>query len=210
MLYKHTLSEDSAEAKQITMPTARTGREALYLLKWAKLTRNLRTMEKTLIVLKPDAVQRGIVGEVLSRFEKAGFKIVATKMLMPDYNHYHKHYEGIGTLKTRKGEEIFESQLKSMLVGPVIALVLEGVDAVETVRKMVGSTEPKSALPGTIRGDFAHVSYGQANVSGRSVSNIIHASADANEAAQEIDHWFNGSDIYDYEAVHEKFTQPKV
>ncbi len=165
-------------------------------------------MEKTLIVFKPDAVQRGIVGEVLSRFEKAGFKIVGTKMLSPDYDHFYQHYEGIGTLKSRKGDEIFESQLKSMLVGPVIALVLEGVDAVETVRKMVGSTEPKSALPGTIRGDYAHVSYGAANESGRSVSNIIHASADANEAEQEIAHWFSDSEIHAYTAVHEKFTQP--
>jgi nucleoside-diphosphate kinase len=166
-------------------------------------------MERTLIVFKPDSVQRGIVGEVLSRFEKAGFKIVGTKMLSPDYDHYHQHYEGIGTLKTRKGEDIFESQLASMLVGPVIAMVLEGVDAVETVRKMVGSTEPKSALPGTIRGDYAHVSYGAANASGKSVSNIIHASADANEAQQEIAHWFSDSELYSYEAVHEKFTQPK-
>lgn len=167
-------------------------------------------MERTLIVFKPDAVQRGIVGEVLSRFEKAGFKIVGAKMLSPDYDHYYQHYEGIGTLKSRKGDEIFESQLKNMLIGPVVAMVLEGVDAVETVRKMVGSTEPKSALPGTIRGDYAHVSYGAANASGKSVSNIIHASADANEAEQEIAHWFSESELHDYETVHEKFTQPKA
>src|SRR5665213_4438788 len=116
-------------------------------------------MERTLIIFKPDAVMRGIVGEVLSRFEKAGFKIVAAKMLQPDYEHYHEHYEGIGTLKTRKGEEIFSSQLASMQEGPVIAMVLEGVDAVETVRKMIGPTEPKTAQPGTVRGDYAHVSY---------------------------------------------------
>lgn len=153
---------------------------------------------------------RGIVGEVLSRFEKVGFKIVGTKMLHPDYEHYYQHYEGIGTLKTRKGDDIFEGQLKNMQQGPVIAMVLEGVDAVETVRKMVGSTEPKSALPGTIRGDYAHVSYGQANASGRSISNVLHASADAAEAAQEIPHWFKDAELYSYEAVHEKFTQPKT
>ncbi|HEX8226637.1 MAG TPA: nucleoside-diphosphate kinase [Candidatus Saccharimonadales bacterium] len=167
-------------------------------------------MEKTLIVFKPDSVQRGIVGEVLNRFEKAGFKIVGAKMLSPDYDHFYEHYEGIGTLKTRKGEDIFESQLKSMLDGPVIAMVLEGVDAVETVRKMVGSTEPKSAVPGTIRGDFAHVSFGAANASGRSVSNVIHASADTAEASKEIAHWFSDSELHDYQAVHEKFTQPKA
>lgn len=166
-------------------------------------------MERTLIVFKPDAVMRGIVGEVLSRFEKAGFKIIAAKMVAPDYEHFYQHYEGIGTLKTRKGEEIFENQLKAMQAGPVIAMVLEGVDAVETVRKMVGATEPKSALPGTIRGDYAHVSYGAANDSGRSISNIIHASADQNEAQQEIAHWFSESEFYEYQTVHEHFTQPR-
>jgi nucleoside-diphosphate kinase len=166
-------------------------------------------MERTLIIFKPDAVQRGIVGEIVTRFERAGFKIVATKMLAPDYDHYFKHYEGIGTLKTRKGEEIFESQLATMLEGPVIAMVLEGVDTVDTVRKMVGSTEPKSALPGTIRGDYAHVSYGAAASVGKGVGNIIHASADTNEAKQEIAHWFSEGEIHSYESVHEKFTQPK-
>jgi len=166
-------------------------------------------MERTLIVFKPDAVMRGIVGEVLARFEKAGFKIVAAKMVSPDYDHFFTHYEGIGTLKTRKGDEIFENQLKAMQAGPVIAMVLEGVDAVETVRKMVGSTEPKSALPGTIRGDYAHVSYGQANESGRSISNVLHASADKNEAEQEIAHWFSESEFYEYNTVHEDFTQPR-
>jgi nucleoside-diphosphate kinase len=166
-------------------------------------------MEKTLIIFKPDAVQRGIVGEVLTRFERRGLKIVAAKMLQPDYQHYFDHYEGIGTLKTRKGDEIFESQLKNMQQGPVIAMVLEGVDAIEAVRKMVGDTEPKSATPGTIRGDYAHVSYAQANESGKSVSNIIHASADSAEASKEIDHWFSDSELYaDYETTHEKFTQP--
>jgi nucleoside-diphosphate kinase len=166
-------------------------------------------MERTLIIFKPDAVQRGIVGEVMTRFEKAGFKIVGLKMLQPSKDHYHKHYEGIGTLKTRKGNEIFESTLLSMQDGPVIAMVLEGVEAVSTIRKMVGSTEPKSALPGTIRGDFAHVNYSQATTVGRAVANIVHASADLNEAKQEIDHWFKKEEIFDYRVVHEQFTQPK-
>jgi nucleoside-diphosphate kinase len=166
-------------------------------------------MERTLIVFKPDAVMRGIVGEILTRFERAGYKIVGTKMLQPDQDHYYEHYEGIGTLKTRKGEKIFDYQLKTMLEGPVIAMVLEGVDAVETVRKMVGATEPKSALPGTIRGDYAHVSYGQADSAGKSVSNIIHASAEPDEATKEIAHWFSESELHDYESVHDRFTQPR-
>jgi nucleoside-diphosphate kinase len=166
-------------------------------------------MEKTLIVFKPDAVQRGIVGEIITRFERVGFKIVATKMLEPNYEHYFEHYEAIGTLKTRKGDEIFESQLASMQEGPVIAMVLEGIDAVEAVRKMVGDTQPKSAAPGTIRGDYAHVSYGAAASVGRGVANILHASADSDEAKKEISHWFSDSEIHTYEAVHEKYTQPR-
>ncbi|HUS25750.1 MAG TPA: nucleoside-diphosphate kinase [Nevskiaceae bacterium] len=166
-------------------------------------------MQRTLIIFKPDAVMRGIVGEVLTRFERVGLKIVGTKMLQPDYEHYFQHYEGIGTLKTRKGDEIFESTLSSMQEGPVIAMVLEGVDAVEQVRKMVGPTEPKSAQPGTIRGDYAHASFGHANGTGKGVANIIHASADESEAEKEIGHWFSESDMYDYESVHDKFTQPR-
>jgi nucleoside diphosphate kinase len=90
-------------------------------------------MEQTLVVFKPDAVMRGIVGEILTRFERAGFKVIGMKMVRPGYDQLHGHYEGIGTLKTRKGEEIFESQLAAMQVGPVIAMVLEGVEAVEFV-----------------------------------------------------------------------------
>lgn len=166
-------------------------------------------MERTLVIFKPDSVMRGIVGEIISRFERAGLKIVGMKMIQPDYEHYFKHYEGIGTLKTRKGDEIFESQLASMQEGPVIAMVLEGVEAVEFVRKMVGPTEPKSAQPGTIRGDYAHVNYGQAASIGRGVANIVHASAELEEAKREIDHWFSDAELYQYETVHERFTQPK-
>lgn len=168
-------------------------------------------MERTLIVFKPDAVMRGIVGEILTRFERVGLKIVGAKMLQPDYEHFFQHYEGIGTLKTRKGEEIFETQLKEMQQGPVIAMVLEGVEAVELVRKMVGPTEPKSAQPGTIRGDYAHMTYGHASAAGRGVPNLIHASADKNEAKQEVAHWFSDSELVsDYETAHSHFTQPQA
>lgn len=166
-------------------------------------------MERTLVVFKPDAIMRGIVGEVLTRFERAGFKIVGMKMLQPDYEHYFQHYEGIGTLKTRKGDEIFEAQLATMQLGPVIAMVLEGVEAVDFVRKMVGDTQPKTALPGTIRGDYAHVNYAQPATVGLGVPNIVHASATKDEAEQEIAHWFAEGELYDYETVHERFTQPR-
>ncbi|MGF7228523.1 MAG: nucleoside-diphosphate kinase [Candidatus Saccharibacteria bacterium] len=167
-------------------------------------------MERTLIIFKPDAVMRGIVGEILTRFEKVGLKIVATKMLQPGDEHYFEHYEGIGTLKTRKGADIFETQLQEMQQGPVIAMVLEGINAVAQVRKMVGDTEPKSAAPGTIRGDYAHMTYGHASAAQRGVPNVIHASADPGEAVKEIAHWFADSEIFAYENVHEKFTQPSA
>ena len=166
-------------------------------------------MERTLVIFKPDAVMRGIVGEVITRFERAGLKIVGMKMIQPDYEHFFEHYEGIGTLKTRKGEEIFETQLATMQEGPVIAMVLEGVEAVNFVRKMVGATEPKSAQPGTIRGDYAHVNFGQASLAGKGVANIVHASAEPDEAVKEVAHWFSDAELYGYEAAHEKFTQPK-
>lgn len=163
-------------------------------------------MEKTLIIFKPDAVQRGLVGEILTRFEKVGMKVVGMKMLSASQEHLHGHYEGIGTLKTRKGDEIFSRTLAMMQDGPVIAAVLEGVEAVETVRKMTGPTEPKSAAPGTIRGDYAHMSYGHADNKGTGVSNLLHASADAEEASQEVPHWFSESELFEYQTVHEKHT----
>lgn len=165
------------------------------------------TQEKTLIIFKPDAVQRGIVGEILSRFEKVGLKIVGTKMLKPDYDQFYHHYENIGKVISRRGKKVFDITLEMMNEGPVIAMVLEGVEAVSLVRKMVGTTEPKSALPGTIRGDYSHMSFGHADQNEVGIPNLIHASGDQAEAKEEIAHWFAEGDLYQYETVHEKFTQ---
>lgn len=164
-------------------------------------------MERTLIVLKPDAVKRGIVGEILSRFERVGLKIVGSKMLQPDQDHYYHHYENIGKMVTRRGKEIFDVTLDMMNEGPVIAYVLEGIEAVEVVRKMVGGTEPKVAQPGTIRGDYSHISFTHANKEGIATPNIIHASGDSAEAKQEIAHWFAQSELFEYETVHQHYTQ---
>jgi nucleoside-diphosphate kinase len=167
-------------------------------------------MERTLILLKPDAMQRGLAGEIITRFERVGLKIVGTKMLQPNYDHYYEHYEGIGTLRTRRGQQAFDVTLDMMQRGPVIAMILEGVGVVEQVRKMVGATEPKSAQPGTIRGDFSHISFEHANGNNLGIPNLIHASADVNEATKEIAHWFKDDEVFDYEVVHEKYTQPKA
>lgn len=167
------------------------------------------TIERTLIVMKPDAVQRGLVGEILTRFEKAGLKIVGNKMLWPDANHYFKHYEDIGKVISRRGQEVFDVTLSMMNQGPVMAFVLEGIECVSLVRKMVGATEPKSALPGTIRGDYSHMSYGHADANKIGIPNLIHASGDPDEAKLEIAHWFSEAELYDYATAHEKFTQTK-
>lgn len=164
-------------------------------------------LEQTLVLFKPDALQRGLVGEILTRFERVGLRIVATKMLAPDHQHYYKHYEEIGTLKTRAGDKIFDITLQMMSAGPVIAMVFEGVEAVALVRKMVGATEPKSSAPGTIRGDYSHMSYGYADNAEKGIPNLIHASGDSAEAEKEINHWFSGDEMFDYQALHEKFTR---
>lgn len=165
--------------------------------------------ERSLIVFKPDAVQRGIVGEIMTRFEKVGLKIVGAKMLRPSYDHYFHHYENVGKMVSRRGQKAFDVTLEMMNAGPVIAFVLEGVEAVGIIRKMVGATEPKSALPGTIRGDYSHMSFGHADKNDVGLPNLIHASGDPAEAEQEIAHWFSEAELYDYETAHDKFTQSK-
>jgi nucleoside-diphosphate kinase len=166
-------------------------------------------MERTFIILKPDAVKRGIVGEILTRFERVGLKIVGAKMLHPSNEHYYHHYENISKMVSRRGQKAFDVTLEMMQEGPVIAMVLEGVEAVELVRKMVGTTEPKSAQPGTIRGDYAHISFGHADKESIGIPNIIHASGDKKEAEEEITHWFSDSELFDYETVYEFYTQAK-
>jgi len=166
-------------------------------------------VERTLIILKPDAVQRGVVGEILTRFERAGLKIVGAKMLQPDVEHYHHHYEGISKMISRRGQEAFDVTLEMMQRGPVIAYVLEGVNAVAIVRKMVGDTEPEKALPGTVRGDYAHLGFEHSNKVNSGAPNLIHASGNLDEADAEIAHWFSEAELFDYEAVHEVYTQPK-
>jgi nucleoside-diphosphate kinase len=164
-------------------------------------------VERTLILFKPDAVQRGVVGEILTRFERVGLKIIGTKMIAPDRDHYFKHYEEIGQVITRRGETVFNNTLDTMNVGPVIAMVLEGIEAVALVRKLVGTTEPKSSAPGTIRGDFSHMSYGYGDEQNKGIPNLIHASGDIDDAQKEIPHWFSDDELYDYSVLTEKFTR---
>jgi nucleoside-diphosphate kinase len=164
-------------------------------------------MQQTLVVLKPDAVARGLAGEIMSRFERAGLKIVALKMVAPDEGHYHHHYENLGQLISRRGEEVYRRNADFMMTGPVIAMVIEGVQSVATVRKMVGETEPHKASPGTIRGDYAHMTIEHANQNQGGLANLIHASADPDEAKAEVKHWFKPAEIFEYKAAHQHLTQ---
>lgn len=161
-------------------------------------------IERTLVILKPDAVARGFVGEILSRFEKAGLKIVGMKMSSPADEHFFEHYENIGKMISRRGKDVFDGALEYMKLGPVVAVVLEGVSAPATVRKMVGATNPEEALPGTIRADYSHQSFAYKNP--KSVMNVIHASGDVEEANLEIALWFKPDELFDYKTAHETYT----
>lgn len=164
-------------------------------------------IQRSLVVFKPDAVARGLVGEILQRFERVGFHVVGMKMASPDKDFLHHHYETIWTMITRRGQKAFDLTVEMMQKSPVIAIVLEGVEAIETIRKMVGATEPKSAAVGTIRGDYAHMSYGYADTQNTGIPNLLHASGNAEEAELEIKHRFKENELFHYDAVHHRFTR---
>jgi|SRR3989344_5745225 len=158
-------------------------------------------IEKTLVLIKPDGVERGLIGEVIKRFEYVGLKIVGMKMVWIDREFSKKHYEAHVKKPFYKG---LEDMITS---GPVVAMVLEGIHATEITRKLVGPTEPRQAPPGTIRGDFSHHSYAYADKKNIAVKNIIHASENTKDAKTEICLWFKDNELHTYEAVHEKHTR---
>lgn len=158
-------------------------------------------MERSLVVLKPDAVQRGVMGRVISRLENAGLKVVGAKMVHVDEAFGKKHYFD---LAERRGEKVAGMMIKFLASGPVLALCVEGIEAVENIRKLVGATEPKSALPGTIRGDFSHVSFDYANKESKAVENLIHASGSVEEAKTEVALWFKKDELFDHKLSYEE------
>ncbi len=186
-------------------------------------------IEKSLILVKHDGVSRGLVGEIIGRFEKVGLKIVGMKMLLADENMARKHYkvdkdwaknvfektkityekEGKNFAFTNPlefGKLIQGWNVKFLKEGPVIAFVVEGPSAVEIVRKIVGNTEPKQASPGTIRGDFAMIeSYMLADKKQRVLRNLVHASDSKENAEREMQLWFSEDEIYDYEKDLDKY-----
>ena len=165
----------------------------------------MQDLQRSLVVFKPDAVSRSIVWEVLARFEKLWFKIVWMKMMNPDRDFWYYHYENIGQVVSRRGEKVFEELLKVITITPVIAMVIEWVDAVENIRKIVWKTEPFSSAPGTIRGDYAHMSFPYADATQKWLLNIVHASWNAEEATQEIAHWFKKEELFQYNKPNDVF-----
>ena len=161
------------------------------------------TVERTLVLLKPDALARGLAGRVISRFEDAALKIVGTKMKWMDEEFTRKHYFD---LEERLGAEVYNVTSTFMQQGPVIALVLEGFDAIATVRKIVGSTYPNQAPAGTVRGDLSHYSSAASIASGKAVANLVHASGNAEEAKQEVELWFEKDELQDYKTLAEIYT----
>jgi nucleoside-diphosphate kinase len=152
--------------------------------------------ERTFVALKPDAVQRGLVGEIVKRFEGVGLKLVALKMLVVSEDHVDAHYSELP-------EKIRAHLRKYMTAGPVVAMVWEGGHAVKLVRKLVGTTEPLSSDVGTIRGDYVLDSYAMADGDGRAVRNLIHASGTVEEAEKEISHWFKTEELTNYKLIEE-------
>ena len=182
-------------------------------------------IERTLVLVKSDGVQRGLIGEVIGRLEKRGLKIIALKMVKPTLEHLDEHYpkdeawierlgekgfavfseyninpkEHMGTNdKKEAGKMVRKWLIDYLLEAPVVAMVVEGVHAVDMVRKIAGTTLPSKAEIGTIRGDFSVDSPAAANLEGRAIKNIVHASENRVEADHEIDHWFAAEEIVDY------------
>lgn len=182
--------------------------------------------EKTLVVIKPDGIQRSLIGEIVGRFERAGLKLVAMKMMVPTPEMVEKHYTvdphwrmitGQKTIDAYKKQgknppsedpmkitEVILGNLKKyMSAGPVIAMVWQGVHSVGIVRKLIGGTEPLTSDVGTIRGDFTIDSYILSDVDGRSVRNLVHASGNTSDAEKEIALWFKKDEVVNYRLIQE-------
>ncbi len=183
--------------------------------------------ERTLIIIKPDGIQRTLIGEIIKRYERVGLKLVGMKMIVPTPEHIEKHYTldpewrritGEKTIASyiKKGETpwttdplevtnlVLENLKKFMTSGPVIPMVWEGAHAVEVARKITGGTEPRTSDIGTIRGDFVLDSYLMSDMDKRSVRNLVHASGSPTEADNEIAHWFSPNELIDYRLVQDE------
>lgn len=188
--------------------------------------KKLPHQERTFVILKPDTVQRSLIGEVIRRFEQTGLKCTAMKMFVPDEERLIQHYnkteewflkkgtnvvndlmaQGLPITKEpiEYGKDIIRTIVRYMTAGPVIAMVWEGNQAVNVVMKIVGTTEPSTSDVGTIRGDYTIDSYGHASYENRAVRNLIHCSDAVSEAEREIAIWFTEDDVMSYTTAQER------
>jgi nucleoside-diphosphate kinase len=186
--------------------------------------------ERTLAIVKPDGVNRHLVGEILSRFERKGFRIVGLKMLWPDKELASKHYTDDEKWLLGTGQRTYDNYMEQgvkpkleprelglntrrklmehMTAGPVVAIVLEGAHVIEAVRKMRGSTSPRKAEVGTIGFDFTPDSYELSDAGDWATKNVLHAS-DADTAEQEIALWFSEDELFDYDTAHGRVIYSK-
>jgi nucleoside-diphosphate kinase len=183
--------------------------------------------ERTLVVIKPDGIQRTLVGEIIKRYERLGLKMTAVKMLVPKEDFVEQHYTLDPNWRTVTGEKtiksyqakgltppsldpleitavILDNLKKYMTSGPVIAMVWQGAHAVKIIRKITGGTEPLTSDVGSIRGDFVLDSYQMTDEDNRSVRNLVHASGSPEEAEMEIKHWFKDEEVISYRLVQEQ------
>ncbi len=181
--------------------------------------------QRTLVLLKPDAVQRSLIGEILERIERTGLKFTAFKFLVASEDQLVRHYnkgeqwfkeKGERIVADRKlhgmsvdqdameyGKEIINLIVKFMTAGPILAFVVEGNESVAVVKKIVGATEPKTSDVGTIRGDYTVDSYDHSSVQNRAVRNLVHCSESPEEAEREIQVWFKPEGIVQYKTIQE-------
>jgi nucleoside-diphosphate kinase len=145
--------------------------------------------ERTLVLIKPDGVQRQLVGQILARFETAGLAITALELRYPEQSHVEEHYQ------EHQGKDFFSPLVEYLTDNPVIAGVLAGEDAVHLTRELIGNTDPATAETGTIRGDLGVDSMEQADAEGRGLRNLVHASANPEDAATEIPLWFPDHEV---------------
>ena len=157
--------------------------------------------ESTLVLVKPEGITRHLIGRIITRFEDSGLKITGIKMAWADEDLANQHYRQ--DIAERHGEKVRNGLIKYIKEGPVIAIVLEGVDAINVTRKIVGSTYPNESPPGSIRGDFAHVSKDYANHHEINVRNLIHASANKEDASIELGLWFKQQELHSYKTAHD-------
>ncbi len=182
--------------------------------------------ERTFVILKPDAIQRSLMGDIIGRIEKTGLKLVAQKLILATeeqcWTHYNKDEEwflkkGQKIIENRQamnmpvekeaieyGKDIVRALVKFMTSGPIMPMIWEGNQAVGIVKKLVGGTEPLTSDVGTLRGDYTLDSYELSNLDNRAVRNLIHCSDMTEEAAREIKIWFNDNEIINYRLIAEQ------